>query len=179
MTTSIRGAAVPPWDIADRLRKSLRESDIGVGEMADYLGVSRNTIGAWINGRTPANPECLPAWAQLTGFPLAWLEHGDAAGPLPPRPPGAVSRRHPKARVIALRGWVPMFSHRDDDLVGVNDDARWWLHLAEAEEVVAPLLAPRRSAGSGGPAGATQRDGSGALPRVDSNHQPFDLRAVA
>jgi len=35
---------VPEWDTADRMRKSLREADLGVQEMADYLGVRRIEI---------------------------------------------------------------------------------------------------------------------------------------
>jgi len=31
------------WDVADRMRKSLRVSGVGVQDMADYLGMSRNT----------------------------------------------------------------------------------------------------------------------------------------
>ncbi|MCV7102534.1 helix-turn-helix domain-containing protein [Mycobacterium palustre] len=152
MTTSIQGLGVPPWDIADRLRKSLRESDIGVQEMADYLGVSRNTVSAWINGRGPINPESLPKWAELTGFPLGWLEDGDSNGPQPPRPPGVVHRRHPKARVINLRDFGEAQGRRRDELVEVSDDAAYYVALAE--ESTLPLLKPRRSiAGSGGPAG--------------------------
>jgi hypothetical protein len=33
--------AVPTWDLADRMRKSLRHTDIGVQDMADYLGVGQ------------------------------------------------------------------------------------------------------------------------------------------
>lgn len=128
MTISIQGLDVPPWDIADRLRKSLRESDIGVQEMAEHLGVSRNTISAWINGRGPVNPECLPKWAELTGFPLEWIEHGDTTGPNPPRPPGGVIRRHPKARVVQLRDFADAQNRRRrDELVDVSDDAAWYV----------------------------------------------------
>lgn len=35
---------IPEWDLADRMRKSLRHSGVGVQEMADYLGVARNTV---------------------------------------------------------------------------------------------------------------------------------------
>lgn len=52
MSTSTDGLAVPHWDLADRLRKSLRVAEISVHEMADYLEVSRNTVSAWMNGRT-------------------------------------------------------------------------------------------------------------------------------
>ena len=39
------------WDLCDRLGKSLRVSRLSVQEMADYLGVHRNTVGAYLNGR--------------------------------------------------------------------------------------------------------------------------------
>jgi transcriptional regulator with XRE-family HTH domain len=129
MTTSISGLPIPQWDIADRLRKSLRESDLGVQEMADYLRVSRNTVSAWINGRGPINPDCLPKWAHLTGFPQQWIEHGEGAGPSQP-PPGTFIRRHPKARVTPLRAIADV----DDDSELVDDDAVAYLQLAEGGE---------------------------------------------
>lgn len=126
MTTSIRGLPVPRWDIADRLRKSLREADIAVKEMADYLGVSRNTVSAWINGRVPINPEALPKWAELTGLPQRWIEHGDGPGPTSPQPGGSI-RRHPKARAM-LRAVT-------DASIHLNDDALAYLKLAEGDEL--------------------------------------------
>lgn len=32
------------WDVADKMRKALRSSGVGVQEMADFLGMSRNSI---------------------------------------------------------------------------------------------------------------------------------------
>jgi transcriptional regulator with XRE-family HTH domain len=123
--------------MADRLRKSLRETDIGVQEMADYLGVSRNTVSAWINGRGPINPECLPKWAELTGFPQKWIENGDTpGGPMPPRPPGVLARRHPKARTH-LRA-VTEVAERQRELVdAVDDNAQGWLRLV-ADDAISP-----------------------------------------
>lgn len=67
---------IPEWDLADRLRKSLRDSGLGVQEMADYLGVSRKTVGNWTNGHvTPGRPE-LRLWALRTGVPMDWLLDG-------------------------------------------------------------------------------------------------------
>ena len=64
------------FDLADRLRKSLRYSGLSVQEMADYLGVSRNTAGRWINGHfTPSRAEQI-AWALRTGVPVEWLATG-------------------------------------------------------------------------------------------------------
>lgn len=73
-----------PWgafDLADRLRRSLRVSDIGVQEMADNLGVSRNTVSAWVNGRITPDTRSLQLWAVYTGAPLRWLETGEEPRP--------------------------------------------------------------------------------------------------
>ena len=69
--------AVPRWDIADRMRKSLRESDLGVYDMAEYLGVDRSTVSTWINGRIEPSRQSMRLWALRTGVPLTWLCHGD------------------------------------------------------------------------------------------------------
>lgn len=76
MSTSTEGLHVPEWDLADRLRKSLRMTDIGVQEMADYFEVSRNTISAWINGRTPPTGQSIKLWALRTGLPYEWFRDG-------------------------------------------------------------------------------------------------------
>lgn len=70
------------WDLADRLRKSLRVSGLGVHEIAAALGVSRNTASNWINGRGEPSHNQLAVWAALTDAPVCWLESGErpAAG---------------------------------------------------------------------------------------------------
>ena len=65
--------AVPQWDVADRMRKSLREAAIGVTEIADYLDVSRTSVSNWINGRIPPSVQTLRLWALRTGVPYEWL----------------------------------------------------------------------------------------------------------
>lgn len=76
MSTSTEGLLVPEWDLADRLRKSLRVANLGVQDMADYLDVSRNTVSAWINGRTPPSTQSLRLWALRTAVPYVWLLTG-------------------------------------------------------------------------------------------------------
>src|SRR5260370_26557848 len=61
---------VPDWDIADRMRKALRTADIGVGEMADYLGVSRTSVSNWINGRVEPSFQAVRLCAIRTGVDL-------------------------------------------------------------------------------------------------------------
>jgi len=65
--------AVPEWDIADRMRKSLRHAGIGVQQMADYLDVDRSTVSTWINGRITPSTQTLRLWALRCGVDYAWL----------------------------------------------------------------------------------------------------------
>lgn len=69
------------FDLADRLRRALRVSDVSIQDMADYLGVSRNTVGNWINGHIVPKRAMLISFALRTGFPLEWLETGAAPSP--------------------------------------------------------------------------------------------------
>ncbi len=65
--------ASPEWDVADRMRKALRQARVGPQEMADYLGVSRQSVGNWINGRIEPSVQTLRLWAMRTGVPFEWL----------------------------------------------------------------------------------------------------------
>ena len=77
-----RIAVIPEWDKADRMRKALRGSGMTVQEMADYLGVARNTVSTWINGRIEPSPTTLRVWAMTCGVSYRWLCHG-TEGPHP------------------------------------------------------------------------------------------------
>lgn len=69
------------WDTADRMRKALRVSGVSIEEMAEYLGVSRRSVGNWIGGRVDPSVQTLRLWALRTGAPLEWLHHGDPDEP--------------------------------------------------------------------------------------------------
>lgn len=70
--------------MADRMRKSLREAHLNVATMADYLDVSRNTVGNWINGHTRPPGAALRLWAMRCGVKFEWLRDGiDTPGPTP------------------------------------------------------------------------------------------------
>lgn len=64
--------------LADRLRKSLRVVGLGVSDMAQALGVSRNTVSNWINGRARPGSTQLSLWAIYADAPLDWLKSGEA-----------------------------------------------------------------------------------------------------
>ncbi|WP_430539286.1 helix-turn-helix domain-containing protein [Microbacterium dauci] len=65
-------------DFAERLSFAQRRSGLGVQEIADRLDVSRNAVSTWINGRNKPRPRDLKAFALLTGYPVLWLETGEA-----------------------------------------------------------------------------------------------------
>lgn len=91
MSQAVGRSPVPEWDLADRMRKGLREADISVQEIADYLGVGRNTVSRWINGRIAPSVQTLRLWALRTGVPYAWLRDGttpDGPGSGDARPEG-------------------------------------------------------------------------------------------
>lgn len=89
-------SAVPEWDLADRLAKSLRQSGVAVGEMSTYLSVNRNTVGRYTNGHTKPSRATILAWAMRTGVPVAWLEHG--VGPAGGGGEGERARRDSNSR---------------------------------------------------------------------------------
>lgn len=81
MSIQTAGGVVPEFDMADRMRKSLRVADVSVQEMADYLEVERNTISRWINGRTHPPASSLRLWAMRTGVDYRWLRNGEEPQP--------------------------------------------------------------------------------------------------
>lgn len=103
MSTPQSEIEVPQWDVADRMAKALRASGVTAAQMALYLGVHRNTITNYIRGRSKPPRATLIAWADITRFPLDWLETGDQSVNSPPdgRPLRAVASpdndRYPEA----------------------------------------------------------------------------------
>jgi len=57
----------------EALAITLRRAGMGVAEMADYLGVTRGTVGNWTGGRIVPNTQSLRLWALRTGVPYEWL----------------------------------------------------------------------------------------------------------
>lgn len=84
MTEMPNTSAVPTWDLADRLGKSLRTSGLSRQDMADYLAVHRNTITNWISGRITPSVQTVRLWALRCGVPYEWLTTGQAALTPPP-----------------------------------------------------------------------------------------------
>ncbi len=64
------------FDQADRMKRALRVSGVSVAETADALGVARSTVSTWLSGRKYPRRAELEKFAELTRFPVEWLELG-------------------------------------------------------------------------------------------------------
>lgn len=82
----------PVFEAHDYYRKAIELSGLSVGEFADAVGVSRNTVSGWINGRRGPSKAQLMAISVVSGVPLAWLETADEKRP----PAGAEGLARPK-----------------------------------------------------------------------------------
>lgn len=69
---------VPEWTLGDRLRKSIEHAGVGVGEMAEYLEVDRNTVSNYIHDKVRVPGAVIRLWAIRTGVPLEWLRTGSS-----------------------------------------------------------------------------------------------------
>jgi len=67
---------VPEFDRMDRMALALRHARLTNQDMADYLGVTRETVSRWVNGRSTPNLGVMRLWALRTEVPLEWLETG-------------------------------------------------------------------------------------------------------
>jgi hypothetical protein len=90
--TNAHPAPVLLWTKGDRLGKALRLADVSNGEMAEVLGVSRNTVGNYIADRTPISDGYIRLWAMRTGVSFEELKYGVVTGR--PDPGGSVTRRY-------------------------------------------------------------------------------------
>ncbi len=59
------------------MKIALEHAGVGVQEIADYLGVTRGTVGKWINGHISPSRQTVLLWAMRTGVPVGWLETGE------------------------------------------------------------------------------------------------------
>lgn len=87
------GPQVPQFTLGDRLDKALRVAGVSHQEMAEYLGVSRNTIGNYIAERTHVSEGTLRLWSFRTLVPLEWLRGDEAGRPVARQRRGPVMMR--------------------------------------------------------------------------------------
>lgn len=122
MTQQQDVGVVPEWTIGDRLGKALAHAELSVAAMAAYLGVSRNTIGNYINDRTRIPRPTLMLWAMRTGVPIEWLE-GDAGSTTPTPPGGGIGIDTEAVERLAAQKRARSGSRRDNRRYDVEPDA--------------------------------------------------------
>jgi len=100
MTVQTDSRGIPEWTLGDRMGKALSHADMGVQEMADYLGVSRNTVSTWLHDRIRPSRQTQMLWAMRTGVALEWLT-GEWA-PRGSNPEPTVSGVHRRLYAVAV-----------------------------------------------------------------------------
>lgn len=62
--------------LAKRLRASRLLADMEQSDIAAAIGVSRQTVSGWEQGRTEPSATYFVRWASVTGQSLEWLAEG-------------------------------------------------------------------------------------------------------
>jgi len=74
---------VPPLTLGWRLQMALRQAGVSVQEMADELGMARNSLSRWLNDHAVPRTIFVKAWALRTGVPYEWLWTGQVSDNAP------------------------------------------------------------------------------------------------
>lgn len=93
MSSAFNQGAIPPIEVRHRLRIAREYAGYDQGQLADLIGVSRNTISNAEVGSVSPRKIVVNAWAMACGVPADWLwtgEHGDG-GPGPSSGLGIIS----------------------------------------------------------------------------------------
>lgn len=77
MTTAFETGRIPEIGLRHRLRIAREEAGLGIVELAERMGVARNTVGNAEAGKVRPRKVVLNAWALATGFDIHWLETGE------------------------------------------------------------------------------------------------------
>lgn len=76
MTTAFDQGRVPPIELRHRLRIAREYAGYEQGELAEVIGVGRNTISNAEKGARHPRKIVVNAWAMACGVPAVWLETG-------------------------------------------------------------------------------------------------------
>jgi transcriptional regulator with XRE-family HTH domain len=63
----------PRWTLGDRLRKAREIAGLTQTEMAEQIGIARNSVGRYESGDYEPSRPVLIAWAFRTGVSLSWI----------------------------------------------------------------------------------------------------------
>lgn len=63
----------PTWTLQDRITKARTHAGLNQSELAQKMGLSRNTLGRWESGFNTPTEKNLQALAEATGVPVEWF----------------------------------------------------------------------------------------------------------
>ncbi len=66
----------PDFELRHRLARALEIAGLDNADMANELGVHRNTISNYLTGKHQPSKSVLRVWADVTNVPFIWLEKG-------------------------------------------------------------------------------------------------------
>ena len=89
MSTQTLAPRIPKFDLNDRLRKARETADLDQTQLAELIGVSRNSVSAAERGASKPRKPVLIAWAFATRVPFEGLMTGSTNNETPdPDGPG-------------------------------------------------------------------------------------------
>lgn len=77
MTSAYERGQIPPIQVHHRLRIAREWANLEQGELAERIGISRNSVSAAERGVTRPRKITINAWALATGVPASWLRTGE------------------------------------------------------------------------------------------------------
>lgn len=66
----------PAWTLSDRLRKAREFAGLQQSELANTLGISRNSVSSYEGARSTPRRPVLRTWADVCGVSYEWLTGG-------------------------------------------------------------------------------------------------------
>lgn len=96
-------AEIPDWTIAERLYVARTIRGFEMQQLADIIGISRDTVRNYENRfySRKRSPLTIRAWARACDVDEPWLEHGIQARP--DGPDGTIVTREKHSQPTALR----------------------------------------------------------------------------
>lgn len=88
--TSEAKGGVPTFQQRHRLALALEYAGVDRDEIADVLGVHRNTVGNYLRGDTEPGRAVLRVWAMRCGVPYVWITTGETPRDNPDGPPSTI-----------------------------------------------------------------------------------------
>lgn len=74
--TNATAVGIPVIEMRHRMAIALDYADIKKGRMAELLGVTGDTVGNYLSGRSRPLAPTLREWARITGVSIEWLRWG-------------------------------------------------------------------------------------------------------